>query len=88
MANRDTTCQRCGGVGTVCKGSVVNGVCYGCNGTGKRVPRAVNVNRSRGKSHQFAVVNALGQHLAINTDKAVLEALMTNIVNAVGIVEF
>lgn len=82
------TCPRCGGGGTVSKGSVINGICYLCNGSGKRVRRVKVTNRSNGKSHQFAIVNALGQHLAINTDRAKLEAMLLTITNAVDIVEF
>lgn len=76
-------CGRCGGTGRYSKGMIVNGTCYGCMGTG--VTLAPTRGSGRVKVVQYALINALGHHLAVRTSRADLEAL--NLPGAVGIEE-
>lgn len=77
-------CTRCGGTGRYSKGTVINGVCFGCGGDGQYRPRVVASRLSR-RVVQYALVDAAGRHLAINTDQAVLEGLRASLPSAVGI---
>lgn len=70
----DKICSRCGGTGKVTRGRVINGVCYKCGGDGQHRP-AVYADRRSVMVQQYVLVNDRGQHLAINTDKAVLQFL-------------
>jgi hypothetical protein len=79
-----TICSRCGGTGKVSRGLVVNGVCFKCGGDGQHRP-GVHANRRYVRVVQYALVNAQGHHLAINTDRTVLEALMLVTPNAIRI---
>lgn len=67
-------CSRCGGTGLVSRGMVINGVCYGCGGNGKARPRGHASSRSV-RVRQWALLDANGRHLAINTDRDVLAQL-------------
>lgn len=79
-------CSRCGGTGRVSRGWVVNGVCFKCGGDGKHRPRYY-APRGSGRIIHFAIVNAEGHHLALNTDRAVLEAMLPTLAGATGIVQ-
>ena len=72
----------------MCKGSVVNGVCYGCGGSGIARPHQYADRSKPRRGTQWVIVNAQGDHLAINTDRAKLEALLPTITNAVAIEEY
>lgn len=84
--NSNMKCRRCGGTGTYSKGMVVNGVCFGCGGSGIRrlQPRA---ERSKGRITQYVIVDIDGRHLAMNPDRNFLEQLLPTLTGAVGIIE-
>jgi hypothetical protein len=79
-------CSRCGGTGSVTRGSVINGVCYGCGGVGV-VPIRPRASWKSRRVVQYAAVDSCGAHLAINTDRDMLESLRSSIPGIVDILE-
>jgi hypothetical protein len=80
-------CSRCGGTGKVSRGLVVNGTCFKCGGDGRHRP-SVYASRHSHQIIQYALIDARGVHLAINTDRTVLDSLRATMPQAVDIVEF